>query len=276
MTQGSIGRKLLHGLLLLCGIGWVYPFVWMVAASFKTESEYYNQKLRLLPHEFQWGNYTRAWKMAHFDHYFQNSVVLTVCTVAIVVVLCAMTGYALGRVKFAGNKLFIVAISATLFIPKGFTIIPVYMLVKSLGLLNTMPGVILAEAGGAHVLFILLFTAHFAGLPNELEESAEMDGSGFLRTFWSVMLPLSKPIVATVVVMQAMWTWNSFLTPLIFTLNNPGLRTLSVGMFAFVGEHYNDSTGLAAAATISIVPIVALFLFLQKYFVEGVAGAVKG
>lgn len=269
-------RGLLHLVLIVCGIVWIYPFVWMVSSSFKTDAEYFNNGLALLPERFRWDNYVRAWETANFSQYFQNSVVLTASTVAIVVMLCALTGYALGRVSFFGRKIFVVAISSTLFIPKGFTIIPIYLLIKELGLLNSMPGVILAESGGAHVLFILLFMAHFAKLPKDLEESAEMDGCGFVRTFWSIMLPLSKPIIATVVVMQMMWTWNSFLTPLIFTLNNPDLRTLSVGMFAFVGEHYSDNTGLAAAAAISIVPIVAVFVALQKYFVEGVAGAVKG
>jgi len=274
--RDHLRRKLIHIVLLAIGIVWIYPFVWMLSSSFKTDSEYYRMGLSLLPDRIQWDNYARAWETANFSGYFQNSVILTVCTVAIVVVLSAMTGYALGRVDFFGRRIFVVAISATLFIPKGFTIIPVYMLIKELGLLNTMPGVILAESSGAHVLYILLFMAHFAKLPKELDESAEVDGSGFLRTFCSIMLPLSKPIIATVIVMQMMWTWNSFLTPLIFTLNTPDLRTLSVGMFAFVGEYYSDNTGLAAAATISIAPIVAAFLALQKYFVEGVAGAVKG
>ncbi|MFD0960545.1 carbohydrate ABC transporter permease [Paenibacillus chungangensis] len=272
----SIGRKITHIVLVLLGIIWIYPFVWMVSSSLKSNTEYFRNGLSIIPEKLDLSNYTRAWEVANFSQYFQNSVVLTVSTVSIVVVLCAMTGYALGRVDFWGKKLFMLAITATLVIPKGFTIIPLYQIILELGLINTMPGVILAESGGAHVLFILLFTAHFSGLPKDLEESAEMDGAGFFRTFVSVMLPLSKPIMATTIVMQFMWTWNSFLTPLVFTLNNPELRTLSVGISSFVGQYSSDNTGLAAAATISVIPIIAVFIALQKYFVEGVAGAIKG
>ena len=131
--------------------------------------------------------------------------------------------------------------------PKGYTIIPIYTLINSLGLNNTLAGVILAEAGGAHVLFILLFTAYFRGLPKELEEAAQIDGAGFLRTFAQVMMPLAKPIIATTGIMQFMYTWNSFLIPLVFTLSKPELRTLGVGMYQFVGEHSVDWTGAAAA-----------------------------
>jgi raffinose/stachyose/melibiose transport system permease protein len=269
-------RWIPHAVLLGIALVWIYPFVWMISSSFKTNAEYFNRGLSLVPEQFRWDNYIRAWEIARFSVYFKNSLIMTVATVAIVVVICAMTGYALGRVEFFGRKIFIVAVTATLFIPKGYTIIPIYQVIKALGLLNTMPGLILAESGGAHVLFILLFTAHFSGLPKELEESAEMDGCGFIRTFWSIMLPLSKPILATTIVMQFMWAWNSFFTPLVFTLNNPDLRTLSVGMYSFIGEYASDYTGLAAAASISILPIMAVFIAMQKYFVEGIAGAVKG
>src|SRR5699024_877373 len=119
-------------------------------------------------------------------------------------------GYALARVKFPGRILFILIISATMFIPKGYTIIPIFMVIKHLGLLNSLTGVILAEAGGAHVLFILLFMGFFSQVPNELEESATMDGSGFFKTFYKIMLPLSKPVIATAVLMLFILQWKYF------------------------------------------------------------------
>jgi len=268
--------SLLHGLLTVGGLIWIYPFVWMIFSSLKTNQEYINAGLKLLPESMQWSNYARAWKVGHFSDYFINSVIVTVSTVAIVTLLCMMTGYALGRVTFPGRRLFVLAFSATMFIPKGYTIIPIYLIVKQLGLLNTMPGVILAESSGAHVLFILLFMAYFHGLPKELEESAEMDGCGFLRIFGQIMLPLSKPIIATTIIMQFIWTWNSFFVPLVFTLNKPELRTLAVGMFSFAGEHTIDWSGMAAGASISLVPVILVFIMFQKYFVEGISGSVKG
>lgn len=275
------GRKnlrvyLVHLSLLAIGIVWIYPFIWMLSASVKSNTEYITKGYSLLPESFHFENYVRAWETANFSVYFMNSVIVTLSVVAIVVSVCALTGYALGRYRFPGRILFISAITATMFMPKGFTIIPVYVLINALDLNNSLAGVILAEAGQAHVLFILLFTAHFRGLPKDLEEAAEMDGCGFFRTFAVVMLPLSKPIIATTAILQFMWAWNSFLIPLIFTLAEPDLRTLGVGMFQFVGEFSIDWTGMAAAASISLIPIITVYVFFQRYFVEAVAGAVKG
>ncbi len=270
------GKGLIHLFLMGLGIIWIYPFVWMIMASFKTNNEYIAAGIKLLPQSFQFTNYKRAWETAHFSVYFWNTVIITVSVVLIVIVVCSLTGYAVGRFRFRGRLIFVSAITATMFMPKGYTIIPVYTLINSLGLNNSLWGIILAEVGGAHVLFILLFVAHFRSLPKELEESAEMDGSGFVRTFLQIMLPLSKPILATTAIMQFMWTWNAFLMPLIFTLGKPKLRTLGVGMFQFVGENTMDWTGMAAAASISLIPILIVFILLQRFFIEGVAGAVKG
>jgi multiple sugar transport system permease protein len=267
---------LLHTVLITIGLIWIYPFIWMITASLKTNSEYITSGITLIPKQLQFENYERAWETAKFSTYFFNTMIISVSVVVIVIGLCALTGYALGRYQFKGRILFVAAITATMFMPKGYTIIPVYMLINAMGLNNTLFGVILAESGGAHVLFILLFMAHFHGLPKELEEAAEMDGCGFVRTFVQVMLPLSKPIIATTGILQFMWAWNSFLIPLIFTLNKPELRTLGVGMYQFVGENSIDWTGMAAAASISLIPIIFVFVFFQRYFVEGIAGSVKG
>jgi len=276
MKRIIILNGLLHALLLAIGIIWVYPFVWMIFSSLKTNTEYINAGIKLLPEVPRWENYVRAWNLGNFSTYFSNSVIITSTTVAIVVVMCALTGYALGRVSFPGRKVFVAAITATMFIPKGYTIIPIYQIIKSLGLLNTLAGVILAESSGAHVLFILLFMSYYYNLPKELEEAAEIDGCGFFRTFWQVMLPLSKPIIATTAIMQFIWTWNSFFVPLIFTLNKPELRTLAVGMYSFVGEHTIDWSGMAAGASISLVPVILVFIVFQRYFIEGISGSVKG
>jgi ABC-type glycerol-3-phosphate transport system permease component len=265
----------LHAILIPSAIIWIFPFIWMLSSSFKTNREFLANALTLVPNQLMWDNYVRAWEVANFSRYFQNSVIVTVSTVMIVVIVSALSGYALARVSFPGKRLLIVIYAATLFIPKGYTIIPVYQLIRSLGLLNTIPGLILAEAGGAPVLFALLFMAHFSGIPKELDEAAELDGANFGQTFLHIMLPLAKPMIATAVVLQFMWTWNSFFTPLVLTLNNPDLRTLTVGMYAFVGEYNTDWTGLTAAALISIVPILVLFLALQRYFIEGLTGSVK-
>ncbi|GAF63491.1 ABC transporter permease protein [Bacillus sp. TS-2] len=276
MIASKTARIIIHLCLIVFGFIWIYPFVWMVFSSLKTNTEFLTSGTRLFPEEFRWENYSNAWNNANFSGYFLNTVIFTVAVVAIVIVLSSLTGYVLGRITFPGKKTIMICVVAIMFIPKGYTIIPLFQIINGMGITNTLLGVILAESSGAHVLFILMFASFFASIPKELEESAEIDGAGFLRTFFKIMLPLSAPIIATTAIMQFIWTWSSFLIPLIFTSSRPELRTLAVGMQNFVGTYTADYAGMAAAATISLLPIMILFIAMQRYFIEGVAGAVKG
>lgn len=254
---------------------WVYPFLWMVSASLKDQLEVFASGLKLIPDNPVWENYHRAWTDAGFGHYLWNTVIVTVATVIIVVVRCAMAGYVLGRFNFLGKKIVMVILVVTLFVPTGYTIIPVVDISNKLGLLNSLSGMIIALSGGAQVASILLYAGYFRGLPKELEEAAVVDGAGFFSIFFRVMLPLANPITATVTLLTFLATWNAFFLPLVFTFSRPDLRTLSVGMLAFVGENSVDWSGMAAAAVISLLPVVAMFIFMQRYFIEGIAGAVK-
>lgn len=255
---------------------WIYPFLWMVSASFKTQSEFFTNGLKLIPNNPSMDNLIRAWNEANFERYFLNSVILSISTILIVLIATATCGYVLGRYAFKGKKIIMGLLVASMFVPMEFAIIPIYDLIKNLGLMNNLMGVILAEAGGVHIIFILLFATFFSQIPKELEEASIVDGSGFFRTFASIMLPLSKPIVGSVTIMQFIWSWNSFMVPLILTLSKPDIRPLAVGLYALRGENVVDWTGIAAGGTIAIVPIIIVFLFLQRYFVDGIAGAVKG
>lgn len=261
--------------LVVTALLWVYPFIWMVSASLKNSMEIFSSGLNLLPGTFAWENYVRAWEDAGFARYMINTVIVTVWTVIIVVIRCALAGYVLGRYKFPGSKLVMGILVATLFIPTGYTIIPIVKLSLDLGLLNSLTGMVLALSGAANVSAILIYAGYFRQLPKELEEAAIVDGAGFFRTFFTIMLPLSMPVTATVALLTFLGTWNSFFLPLVFSFSSPELRTLSVGMQAFVGENAIDWSGMAAAGVISVVPVVALFIFLQKFFIEGIAGAVK-
>ncbi|TDD20075.1 carbohydrate ABC transporter permease [Kribbella turkmenica] len=254
---------------------WIYPFLWMVSASLKDQLEVFASGLGLLPDKPIWENYQRAWGEAGFGKYLVNTVIVTVSTVVIVVVRCAMAGYVLARYRFAGRRVALTILVVTLFVPTGYTIIPVIDISQRLGLLNSLAGMIIALSGGAHVAAILLYMGYFRQVPRELEEAAVIDGAGFLSLFFRVMLPLAIPVTATVTLMTFLATWNAFFLPLVFSFSRPDLRTLSVGMLAFVGENSVDWSGMAAAAVISLLPVVLLFALLQRYFVEGVAGAVK-
>jgi len=275
LLTGTNVRLVLTTIILIpiCFI-WVYTFLWMVSAALKSTTEIFSG-LSLIPHHLHWENFARAWTQARIGQYFFNTVVITVSSIAIVVTSSSMIGYVLGRYAFPGKKIIIGLFIAHVFLPEGYTIIPVFALINKLGMGNSLLGIILGESGSAHIVQILLFTGFFSQLPKELEEAAIMDGAGFFRIFARVMLPLTKPVLATAVILQFMQSWNDFFLPLVLTLSRPDLRTLAVGMFAFQGEYFTDWSGMAAAATISLLPIIIIFLFLQRYFVEGVTGAIK-
>ena len=260
-------------LSIVCLI-WIYPFLWMVSAALKSNSEIFSG-LNLIPQTWHWDNFQRAWTQANIGQYFFNTVVTTLGSVALTVATTAMMGYALGRYRFPGKKILIGALLVVVFLPRGYTIIPVFELINDLGLGSSLWGIILGLTGGVHVVLILLFSGYFAQLPKELEEAAAIDGAGFWRTFAQVMLPLARPVLATAIILQFMESWNAFLLPLVLTLTRPDLRTLAVGIYAFQGQYFTDWSGMAAAATISLLPIIGVFLVLQRWFVEGIAGAVK-
>ncbi|MBD2871844.1 carbohydrate ABC transporter permease [Paenibacillus arenilitoris] len=271
-----VPKVFVHAALLLLSFVWIYPFLWMVSASFKTQTEFFEKGLSLLPESWDTSNFARAWTNGKFESYFLNSVIVTVTVIVIVLIITSACGYALGRYSFKGKGVILAVLGASIFVPLEFSIIPVFQLIKDMGLMNSLGGIILAESGGGHVLFVLLFASFFRQVPKELEEAATMDGCGFVRTYLSVILPLSKPIIGSVVIMQFIWTWNSFLLPLVLTLSSPELRTLAVGLYALRGENIVDWTGIAAGGTIALAPIIVIFLFLQRYFVDGMSGAVKG
>lgn len=276
------GRRRSRRARLLVGIGlglfcliWIYPFLWVLSASLKQPGEIFGSGLSLLPETLIWDNYVRAWNQIGFSQYFLNSVVITVATVAVIVIRSALAGYVLGRCDFPGKKILIGIFLVTFFLPEGYTIIPITQITDALGLLNTRTGVVLGLGAGGHVAATLLYAGYFRSLPAELEESARVDGAGPVTIFFRIMLPLAWPVTATVIILQFLTAWNAYLLPLVFTLSQPELRTLAVGMTSFVGQYSTDYTGLAAAAVISLLPVVLVFISMQRHFVDSIAGAVK-
>lgn len=288
---GITGRKIRHRLskrdkifavvasLILASIAlaWIYPFIWTLAASFKSNAEIFDS-LSLFTRVLQVENWIDSWTDAQIGRSFLNSVFITVFSTIISVVAAALMGYALGRYRFMGKKIVLGLFALVIFLPEGYTIIPVYDIVSRLHLTDSLWGVTLAESGGAHIVMVLLFAGYFAQLPRELEDAARVDGAGFLRIFARVYLPLAKPVTATAVILQFMNSWNAFLLPLVLTLSRPDLRPLAVGVYALRNSAFANSNWgvVAASSTMTILPIVVVFLFLQRYFVESIAGAVKG
>lgn len=270
------GKTLVHVLLLGIGLVYLFPFFWMIGSSLKTDREFFKLGLDPLPAgNYQWDNFVTAWDKANFSQYFVNTVFYSISTTIFVVLLASLAAYALCRLKIPGYQIILGILAMTFFMPQGYTIIPVFRIVRDIGLLNTRWAVVLVSTAGGMVVNTLLFYGYFRSIPHEIEEAAIIDGASVPQRYWRIVLPMSSPIIATVGLFTFMNTWNDFFTPLIFTLAKPELRTLSVGMFNFVGQSSREWTLMCAGATISIMPVIIVFVLLQRYFIEAFAGAVK-
>lgn len=192
-----------HGLLLCVGFFWIYPFLWMISASFKGQNEFFQNRMGLIPVQPTIDNFIRIWQKADFGTYFINTIIVTAFSVIIVLIMTMMAGYAMGRYKFLGRNLCMAVFLASIAIPLVSTIIPTYEVVKGMNLVGTKLGLILSQAGGAHVIFLLLFTSFFQSVPNELEEASKIDGCNYFQTFFYIMMKLCKPVATTVVIISA-------------------------------------------------------------------------
>jgi ABC-type glycerol-3-phosphate transport system permease component len=261
-------------ILVVVGLVWVYPFLWVLFTSFKDRRDAFTAGASLIPTEWIFDNFPRAWVEAGVSQFFVNTVIYAGTSTVVELLKAALCGYVLARYQFPGRTLLYRLILATLFVPVASIIIPQFTLVDSLGLLNTRSGVILAMSGAAGALSVLLFIGFFEAMPRELFDAAKVDGAGFLRTF-RLVLPLAKPIVAVVVIFNFIAGWNEFNIPFVFTLSQPDLQNLAVGMKSFQGDNALDWTGLSAGMIFAFVPMIIIFLAFQNYFVRGLAGAVK-
>jgi raffinose/stachyose/melibiose transport system permease protein len=275
-TRAQLSRIITSVVLSVIGFFYLYPFLWMMGSALKTNREFFRLGMQILPNgAWQFENFVRAWTQASFGQYFLNTVFVTTCVVVGKVVLSSMLGYVLARTDMPGKRFLFGTMIALMFIPAGYTIVPFIEVVRALGMLNTIWALIVPAVLGGLLFNAFLYTGYFATLPKELEEAAVIDGATFPQLFRHVAFPLAAPMSATVALLALMDTWNDFFTPLVLVFNRPELRTLAVGMYAFVYDNTRDWVLTCAAATITIAPLVIVFLFLQRYFVDGIAGAVK-
>lgn len=265
-----------HVLLVICSLLWIYPLLWALGGSLKSDAGFLDTGLNIVPDGFHWHNYINAWQGANFSRYFLNTVIITVFTVFFTLLFASMAGYALARTNFPGRRILLGVILVTFFLPRGYTIVPVFDIINQLYLLNTIWAVVLVQVAGGMVFSTFLFMGYFRTVGKEIEEAARVDGANFHQTYLYVVLPLARPMIATIGLFSFINSWNDFLTPLVFTLGNANLRTLSVGLYAFIAQTSTDWTSLCAASMMSLIPIVMVFVVAQKQIVAAIAGAVKG
>ena len=253
------------------GVGFVLaliPFIWMVSGSFRSEADLYQNPASLFPTSITLHGYIGVWQQLPFLRLLLNSFVFAGVTTALTVLFDSMCAYALARLRFVGRNVCFVLVIATLMVPFQVTLIPVFIQLFHLGWLNTYEGLIIPRATSAFGIF--LFRQFFMSIPADLDEAARIDGAGHWRIYWRVIMPLAKPAIATVAILNFTNLWNDLLWPLVITSSNDML-TLPAGLTLFGGQHVTDHAVLLAGATISLVPIAIGFFFAQKYFIAGVA-----
>ena len=246
----------------------MFPIYWMLRTSVATVDELSTLPVSLWPQTWAWGNYIEPWSRFPFARWMGNSVVIASVSVVLTVVINLCAGYAFAKLRFPlRNTIFLVLLS-TLMVPVQVIMIPQFQIVIDLGLLNSSWGVVLPRLAEAFGLFVA--RQFFLSVPDELLEAARMDGAGHLRTFWQIALPLSKPLIAVLVIFTFMWRWNEFVWPLII-LTDASSYTLPVGLQFLIAQFSSDFGPLLAMSFLSILPVLGVFTVFQRYFVEGVA-----
>lgn len=268
-------RGALHVGLIAWGIVSLLPLLWMVSASLQSNAEIYSG-VHLIPEQFRWDNYVKAWQQASFSTYTWNSLLYTVSTVVGTVVLASLAAYAFARMRFPLKNVIYFSLLAFLFIPLPGAFIPLYVVLAKLGLLNTQVGYILPMINSSLPVALFILRRFFEEIPQEIEEAAFVDGASRLRVFLQIAFPMARPAVATVVIMTALGAWNEYILASV-VFNDQNLLPLQVGLQTFQGAHFSQYGLMMAATTITTIPIVLVYIAFQRHVINGVsAGALKG
>ncbi|MBK9159931.1 MAG: carbohydrate ABC transporter permease [Propionibacteriaceae bacterium] len=259
---------LTHAVLILGAFTMVFPFFWQIWLSLMSNAEVTAVPPTLIPAQFKWQNYVTVFERIPFLNQFWNSVLITVIRTIGQVVLCSLAGYAFARMHFRGRGALLAVVLSILMVPGQIYLLPQYQLIQGMHLLDTTWGIVLPGIFSAFGTFLM--RQFFVGLPNELEESARLDGANPFQIFYLVMLPLAKPAISAVVITTVLWSWNDLLWPLVVTSQDKSMP-LSVGIAMFAGRDTTDYSVMMAAATMAMAPILILFVALQRRVIEGLA-----
>jgi ABC-type glycerol-3-phosphate transport system permease component len=256
---------------------WIFlqPFIWIWSSALKTSQEIAADPFAL-PKEWHWENLARAWTLGRFDRYIGNTILYSVSVVIGVCMIACLAGYALATPRFPGQNLIFILFLLGLMVPFQSIMIPVYYLARDLHILGTRWAMIIPSIALGLPFGIFLMRAFFRGLPLELADAARIDGCNEWSVFWRVMLPLATPGLSTLAVFEFMGTWNAFTLPLIL-VQREELRPVALGIMFYFGRYTSDRGMIAAGVTLAILPIILVYLVMQRQFVHGItAGAVRG
>ena len=278
VSSGVAGDRVFNSvsntILIIALITCLFPFLWMIMNSFKTTEEIFLKSLHL-PSEVRFGVFRRAWKIAEFSSAVPNSVYFTVVNVVYIIALSSLAAYPIARMRFPGRGFLSWLLIASIMISPQILLIPSFFQMRRLGLINNILSVVFVFGTLVIPFASYLLISFFKEIPIDIEESTKMDGCSSFRFYISFLLPLSKPVLSSLVILTSLWSWNEYLFSLTFLQKNAA-RTIPPQLSWFFGRYYTDWGGLFAALNIVVLPLVILYLFLQRYFIRGLtAGSIK-
>lgn len=274
MTR-KLESPFVHLLLLVGAIAMLMPFAWMVSTSLKAQNEVFSYPPQWIPSQLLWSNYAQAWAAAPFGRYFINSGIVALAVTFLDLVTSSLAAFAFGRMQFPFRNALFTLYLASMMIPHQMTIIPAFLLLKNFGEISPALGLdsyfALIAPFAASAFGVFMLRQSFMQIPNELEDAAVLDGCGRLGFLVRMVLPLSRPALATLALFAFQANWNSYLWPLIVT-NSDQMRTVQIGLRYFVGQEGSSQWGLLMAAAVFVsLPVVILYLFVQRQFTQGIA-----
>ena len=263
---GDIPRKIFSSSIMwLLAVVYGFPALWFVLSSLKPAGDLFSYPLTLFPKHFTFSGYAQAWTSFNFAEYFLNSLIVATAATVLTIVASAASGYALAKYNNWWLKGFTVCILATTMLPGETILAPLFVVIRNLGLYNSLAGVVVPAVITATGTF--MFRQFFVTVPNDLLEAARIDGSSELSTFIRIMLPLSRPIMLTLAIISFQWRWNDFLWPLVI-LNDPHQFTLQIGVASIVGAQNVNWSVLLGASVLSMIPLVLIYLVFQRYIMN--------
>lgn len=267
--SGITGGKIaVYVILILLSILTIIPFAWMLSASLKLNKDVFAWPMQWIPAEPQWQNYVNIWTKIPLMKFISNTAILTVVVTLLQLLTSSFAAYAFAKLRFKGRNLLFLGYIATIAMPWQVYMVPQFIMMRKFGLNDKLLAIICLQAFSAFGVFMM--KQFYEGIPDELCEAARIDGMSEYRIYASIMLPLSKPSLATLTIFTFVNTWNDYLGPLIY-LKSERKKTIQLGLKMFISQYSSDYGLIMAGSVLSLIPVLVVFLCLQKYFVEGVA-----
>jgi multiple sugar transport system permease protein len=270
----TLSKSLIYLILIIGALFILIPFIWMLSTSLKPSDEVLIMPPKFIPSKFMWENYKIALESAPFKRYFINSLIVTISVTIGELITTILAAYAFSRIDFKGKNIIFTILVATMMVPSEVLTIPNFVTLSKLGWIDTYKALIVPWCASIYAIFLL--KEHFMSIPEELYHAAKIDGCTDFKFLWTIMVPLAKPAIVTLIILKVIGSWNSFFWPLIVT-NSQEMRTLPVALSAFTNEVGTDYNILMAATNMIILPVMIVYMILQKHIISGVSkSGIKG